>query len=505
MLATPEDSSDPARQPHHAAQGDLSLDPLASDDAHAHHDKHDRQGSPPSLSVTATTTPPSSSHSDQSNSSSIASSKSVPSAHKGSHATLHPLKSSFRGFHLRTNKRARSPASLQLQAPRSASGGNAAHIMTASSPLGSSFPASPTSGGYGWNDEYSSQSPKVKLPAFLRLPLHEIEAKFMDITIQERGRQHEGNRDPSPLGRFRSALPLESRRLDRYQNIQPWTNNRVKLKVPEGCLDYVNASPIKVPSPLNAIERPPQNFIAMQGPKRETVEHTWRMIVEQVESPAVIVMLTETHEGPQEKCYPYFPRTVEEEPIEIGTSDEFGDGFRATVRCDSVEDVSDGAIEVRKIIIDVEGQDEDKVIWHLLYRKWPDFGVPLMEDIGSFFELMRMSREKNVNASNPRIVHCSAGVGRSGTFITLDTLMREVDSGELENYDDNHSEDIVFDTVTALREQRRLMVQSEPQYIFIYQVLRQQWFQKYGVAESNGEPAAKRLELDDQQDPFIEE
>lgn len=178
MLATPQDSSDSARQPRHAAQASLSLDTLASSDdthahAHAHHeDKHDRQGSPPSLSVTATTTPPSSSHSDQSNSSSIASSKSAPSAPKGSHGALHPLKSSFRGFHLRTNKRARSPASLHLQAPVSASGGNASHSMTASSPLGSSFPASPTSGGYGWNDEYSSQTPRVKLPAFLRLPLH---------------------------------------------------------------------------------------------------------------------------------------------------------------------------------------------------------------------------------------------------------------------------------------------------------------------------------------------
>ncbi|KAH7029246.1 protein-tyrosine phosphatase-like protein [Microdochium trichocladiopsis] len=377
--------------------------------------------------------------------------------------------------------------------------------MTASSPLSSSFPTSPTAGDGGWHDGSSSRVPKKKLPAFLRLPFQEIESKFVDLQWQERTRIVEGMRDHSPSGRFRSTLPLESKKLDRYQNIQPWTNNRVKLKVPNGCLDYINASPLKVSSPLNSSNRPAQNFIAMQGPKRETVEHVWRMIVEQVDSPAVIVMLTETHEGIQEKCYPYFPRTVEEEPIEIGESDEFGDGFKAQVRCDSVENLLDGAIEVRKLLIHVDGQDEDKIVWHLLYRKWPDFGVPSMEDIGSFLELMRLSREKNMDASNPRIVHCSAGVGRSGTFVTLDSLMREVESGELEDYDEHHSEDLVFDTVNSLREQRRVMVQSEAQYLFIYQVLREQWFEKYGVVDNSGEPAAKRLELDEQRDPFTEE
>ncbi|KAJ1325802.1 Protein-tyrosine phosphatase [Microdochium nivale] len=506
-MTAPAADSDQARQPR-----------LAFDDAHAQHDhphdpspaaalpphdtsKHERQRTPPSLSVTTTTTtPPSSSHSDQSNSS-IYSSKSAPSAGKGA---LHPLKSSFRGFHLRTNKRARSPApaSLHLQAPMIS--GNPVQAMNASSPLSASFPASPTAGDSEWHDPYRLQVPKKNMPAFLRLPYQEIESRFMDLQLQERARVMEGMGDNSPSGRFRSALPVDSRKLDRYQNIQPWANNRVKLKVPNGCLDYINASPIKVPSPLESVDRPDQNFIAMQGPKRETVEHAWRMVVEQLESPAVIVMLTETFEGIQEKCYPYFPRTIEEDPIQVGESDEFGDSFRAQVRCASVENLLDGAIEVRQIIIDVEGQDEDRVVWHLLYRKWPDFGVPSMEDIGSFLELMRLSREKNVHESNPRIVHCSAGVGRSGTFITLDSLMREVESGDLEDYDEHHTEDLVFKTVNSLREQRRVMVQSDAQYHFIHQVLRQQWFEKYGVVEGNGEPAAKRLELDNRPDPFCE-
>ena len=116
---------------------------------------------------------------------------------------------------------------------------------------------------------------------------------------------------------------------------------------------------------------------------------------------------------------------------------------------------------------------------------------------------MKLSREFNTSDS-PRIIHCSAGVGRTGTFITLEHLMRELDAGFLEDYDaDGEGPDLVFRTVEALREQRKLMVQAEGQYLFIYQVLRKLWQDKYGAeegGEGEGEPAAKRLEVGD---PFV--
>jgi protein-tyrosine phosphatase len=160
---------------------------------------------------------------------------------------------------------------------------------------------------------------------------------------------------------------------------------------------------------------------------------------------------------------------------------------------------------------------------------------------------MRLSREKNAGPHNPRIVHCSAGVGRSGTFIALEHLIRELDAGVLEHYDERaatpsrrsadekslstspnvataseawdetthrtgeaspattiieeEGEDLIFSTVNQLREQRRNMVQAEAQYLFIYQVLRKLWQDKYGSGTGEGsEPAAKRLEVD----PFVE-
>lgn len=345
----------------------------------------------------------------------------------------------------------------------------------------------------------------------------------------------------------------EVRILDRYANIQPWANNRVRLQVPDGSPhDYINASPIVLRSPLAPPERrPPLQYIAMQGPKFSTTDHAWRMVAEQLRSPAVIVMLTETHEMGMEKCYPYFPRGPDDPPLLIGEGDEFGDGFRARVECAEVEERAGGAIEMRRLAltieevqargnekeeaedvdVDVEGRDGEEAaegegertserkrttrtmtVWHLLYRRWPDFGVPALEDIGSFFELMRLSRELNASDDNPRIIHCSAGVGRSGTFMALEHLMREVDSGDLENYDRDRGgvgEDLVFGTVNALREQRRQMVQAEPQYLFIYTVLRKLWMDKYGIPDDQAgakaaleEPAAKRLEVD--HDPFVE-
>jgi hypothetical protein len=161
---------------------------------------------------------------------------------------------------------------------------------------------------------------------------------------------------------------------------------------------------------------------------------------------------------------------------------------------------------------------EERVVWHFLYKKWPDFGVPSLEDLESFFTLMRLSREKNVGPHNPRIVHCSAGVGRSGTFMALEHLLAELDAGLLEQYDEQamgqsrdeetsnnaatsgskspQMNDLIYETVSRLREQRRTMVQAEAQYLFIYQVLRNLWIEKYGTDDEVGEPAAKRLEID---------
>ena len=195
------------------------------------------------------------------------------------------------------------------------------------------------------------------------------------------------------------------------------------------------------------------------------------------------------------------------------------DGFMYKERKFSLDKNNNTRAEVREIDMssittatadeETPGPSETKKFWHLLFEGWPDFLVPEGENRSALLNLIRLSRQKNSdNTTNPRIVHCSAGVGRSGTFIALENLIRDLDSGELEHYDRTHggetaeAPDLVFDTVNALREQRKMMVQSESQFLFIYQVMRKLWIERYGTPSENGEPAAKRLGLD--LDPFIE-
>jgi protein-tyrosine phosphatase len=235
------------------------------------------------------------------------------------------------------------------------------------------------------------------------------------------------------------------------------------------------------------------------------------MIWDELRSPAVIVMLTETHEAGMEKCYPYFPTSHEESPLVINESDEFGDGFKATVECLEVDARPQAlSTEVRKLVMKVDGQDQEKIIWHLLYTKWPDFGVLASEDLDGFFQLMDLSNQKNSGPDNPRVIHCSAGVGRSGTFIALEYLMAELEAGALvpEPGEDEAEYDPVFETVNRLREQRRTMVQADSQYLFIYNVLRQLWERKYAVTMQRtdktikGEPTAKMAKLGEMEDIF---
>ncbi|KAI0886719.1 phosphatases II [Annulohypoxylon maeteangense] len=416
-----------------------------------------------------------------------------------------PPKSPFRrGFHFRnSNKRARSPTSASLPAPVSPA------VVTQDGTV-EPDKLTPANGDDKNGTEAAMETPKPNIPAFLTLSEQEIDAKFIDLNWAERLRLRESQENPSPNFQFARVTAPEARILDRYANIQPWANNRIKLQVPEGQVDYINASPIVLRSPLDPEGKPAHRYIAMQGPKIATMDHAWRMVVEQLDNPAVIVMLTETHEGGMEKCYQYFPRNVDQPPLVIGEHDEFGDGFRAQIQCVSVEEHAEGAIEARQLAIRVEGREKVMTVWHLLYCKWPDFGVPALEDIDSFFELMRLSREKNACEDNPRIIHCSAGVGRSGTFIALEHLMREIESGDVDRRkesEDKDEGDIVYETVDALRVQRKQMVQAESQYLFIYRVLRKLWLEKHGLVEQDiedQEPAAKRLEVDCD-DPFLDD
>ncbi|PFH55881.1 hypothetical protein XA68_17469 [Ophiocordyceps unilateralis] len=349
---------------------------------------------------------------------------------------------------------------------------------------------------------------RPEMPAFLALSTREMDRRYQEITWAERLRLADAHChqsvDDYKWGQYQQLDGPVRGFMDRYPLFRPWNHNRVRLRVPSGEFDYVNASTVVLP-PSSPNSSPPRRYIAMQGPTEPSVDYVWRMVAEQVPSPAVIVQLTSMEENGLSKCYRYFPDADDAVSTwTLNERDAWRDGWSAQLTFVSRRYAAEGALEVRKLLLDVDGEDETRIVWHFLYRRWPDFGVPALHHMDAFFDLMRLSRQYAADAG-PRIVHCSAGVGRTGTFICLEHLMGELDSGALDGTASTvKNADPVLDAVEALRQQRRGMVQGEVQYRFLYQVLRRLWRRKHGLDDDDGdgEPAPKRIVM---ADPFTDD
>jgi protein-tyrosine phosphatase len=198
-------------------------------------------------------------------------------------------------------------------------------------------------------------------------------------------------------------------------------------------------------------------------------------------------MLAKTWEAGRDKCFQYFPETLENDTLVVNDEDECGDSFKATVKLLECEHDAASRSIVRRLQVTVG--EEEKTIWHILFSRWPDFSVPEGANRTALLELIKLSVTKNVEADRPRFVHCSAGVGRSGTFIALDYLLDELARGHLQTAPDDT--DIIFDTVNRLREQRIMMVQSEAQYAFIYQIMLEKWNERYLYQDLSGAQSSR--------------
>ncbi|KAI9839064.1 MAG: hypothetical protein M1838_004407 [Thelocarpon superellum] len=311
------------------------------------------------------------------------------------------------------------------------------------------------------------------LPLFLGQSRTEIQEKFQELEWLQRERLHQGSGTEEIGVRWHRESDDEVKLRNRYLNVQPWKHHRIHLQVPADRCDYINASPVMLADSRTKAER---RFIATQGPKMEHFNHFWRMIWHETGATAVIVMLTQTMEAGREKCAQYFPEHLDEPTLAVPDRDEFGDGFAPSVTLLEVTHDEASRSCARKLQLVVG--EESKIVWHLLFTGWPDFGVPEGSDREALLELIKLSNEKNVERTNPRVVHCSAGVGRSGTFIALDHLLAELEQGVFDELPFHSDDDAVFDTVNSLREQRMTMVQGDGQLHFIYQMLRLKWVER---------------------------
>uniref|UniRef100_A0A3P8P794 protein-tyrosine-phosphatase n=1 Tax=Astatotilapia calliptera TaxID=8154 RepID=A0A3P8P794_ASTCA len=236
----------------------------------------------------------------------------------------------------------------------------------------------------------------------------------------------------------------ENRGKNRYNNILPYDSTRVKLSYLEDdpCSDYINASYI----PGNNYRR---EYIATQGPLPGTKDDFWRMVWEH--GVYNIIMVTQCVEKGRVKCDQYWP--ADREPLYYGD---------LVIQMLSESVLPEWTIREFKITSE-SNCSYPRVLRHFHYTVWPDHGVP--ESTQSLIQFVRTARDyvDRSPSTGATVVHCSAGVGRTGTFIALDRVLQQLDSkGTIDLYG------CVFD----LRLHRQHMVQTECQYAFLYQCIR---------------------------------
>uniref|UniRef100_A0A182JZK7 Uncharacterized protein n=1 Tax=Anopheles christyi TaxID=43041 RepID=A0A182JZK7_9DIPT len=233
----------------------------------------------------------------------------------------------------------------------------------------------------------------------------------------------------------------ENERKNRYINILPFDSNRVLLDSNDdeedgetGANDYINASFIEG-------YKYQREYIATQGPKLETCNDFWRMVLQyEIES---IVMLTQPIDHDKNKCCQYFPR--------FDQHTNFGD---IRVKCTQELNLS---LYYKRLFLVSKG-NLTKAVFHYHFLEWPDHSCPASTaDLIKFSKIVRAERK---SYAIPLVVHCSAGVGRTGTFIALDIILQRMQQEKKIN---------VYDTVKRLRRQRVKMVQTLDQYTFLYQ------------------------------------
>ncbi|XP_077962456.1 receptor-type tyrosine-protein phosphatase delta isoform X26 [Gasterosteus aculeatus] len=238
--------------------------------------------------------------------------------------------------------------------------------------------------------------------------------------------------------RFISAnLPCNKFK-NRLVNIMPYESTRVSLQPIRGVegSDYINASFIDG-------YRQQKAYIATQGPLAETTEDFWRMLWEH--NSTIVVMLTKLREMGREKCHQYWPaeRSARYQYFVVDPMAEYNMP-QYILREFKVTDARDG---------------QSRTVRQFQFTDWPEQGVPKSgEGFIDFIGQVHKTKEQ-FGQDGPISVHCSAGVGRTGVFITLSIVLERM---RYEGVVD------IFQTVKMLRTQRPAMVQTEDQYQFCY-------------------------------------
>ncbi|XP_032388547.1 receptor-type tyrosine-protein phosphatase F isoform X15 [Etheostoma spectabile] len=226
---------------------------------------------------------------------------------------------------------------------------------------------------------------------------------------------------------------------NRYANVIAYDHSRVVLTSVDAVpgSDYINANYIDGYRKQNA-------YIATQGPLPETLSDFWRMVWEQRSN--TIIMMTRLEEKSRVKCDQYWPSR--------------GTETYGMIQVTMLDTVELATYSVRTFALYKNGSSEKREMRQFQFMAWPDHGVP--EYPTPILAFLRRVKACNPPDAGPMVVHCSAGVGRTGCFIVIDAMLERM----------KHEKSVdIYGHVTCMRAQRNYMVQTEDQYIFIHEAL----------------------------------
>ncbi|XP_071129225.1 receptor-type tyrosine-protein phosphatase epsilon-like [Mytilus edulis] len=273
---------------------------------------------------------------------------------------------------------------------------------------------------------------------------HKIQIEDLSYVINEKRKDHGFEKEYGmfPKGLIHAHVEgskEENKAKNRFLTTWPYDHSRVVLKG-DTPYDYINANYIDSYYKEKA-------YIATQGPKRNTVRDFWHMIWQ--ENVGKIVMVTQLEEEGKKKCDQYWPQTTNK-PLVVGN-------FVLNMEVEKEHSV----YMYRLINVKHKLEKQERRVHHFHFIQWPDHGVPDSIKLVNFYRAVTNIR---CDQPGPLLVHCSAGIGRTGTFIAIDSLYEH---GKSVGYFD------VKEYVQIMRKDRMNMIQTFEQYEAVFETLQE--------------------------------